>query len=193
VLYYLLTERPPFVAESLLDALLLVLEAEAVRPRAHNHRAPVESGRICLRCLEKSPERRYATAGEVAEDLERFLKGEPLAMQPSGLQNRFATWVRRQPALASRVCAAATCGIISETGYRLSGRIPAEQHVAIIAVLGYGLLLAELHRRGSSSVEPHWHWAAVAVLFITGFIVVSLVHRVGALSRFQESRRQSLP
>ena len=80
VLYYLLTGRPPFVAESPLDTLVQVLEGETISPRTLNPRLSPELERICRCCLEKSPADRYASAADLASDLERFLRGEPLAV-----------------------------------------------------------------------------------------------------------------
>src|SRR5437899_2337375 len=69
VLYYLLTGRPPFVAETPLDILVQVLDRDALRPRALNPRVSRDLERVCLRFLEKSPARRYPTAAALAEDL----------------------------------------------------------------------------------------------------------------------------
>jgi predicted Ser/Thr protein kinase len=78
ILYALLTGRPPFQSETVLGTLDQVRHEEPIAPRALNSEADPDLERICLKCLEKEPERRYASAAAVAEDLEAFLAGEPL-------------------------------------------------------------------------------------------------------------------
>jgi serine/threonine-protein kinase len=85
ILYELLTGRPPFQAASAVDVLLLVRSEEAVRPRLLNPRIDADLEQICLKCLEKRPEHRYATAGRLADDLDAFLQGEPISARESSL------------------------------------------------------------------------------------------------------------
>ena len=86
ILYELLTGRPPFQAAHPVDTLLLVLEQEPVRPRDLNPTVPRDLELICVKCLQKPADLRYATAGELAADLEAFAAGEPVSAQPSGLR-----------------------------------------------------------------------------------------------------------
>jgi hypothetical protein len=85
ILYELLTGRPPFQAASAVDVLLLVRSEEAVRPRLLNPGIDGDLELICLKCLEKSPVHRYATAARLADDLDAFLKGEPVSARESSL------------------------------------------------------------------------------------------------------------
>lgn len=101
ILYELLTGRPPFLAATPLETLRLVVEQEAQRPSTVAGRADRDLETICLKCLEKEPSRRYATAGELAADLERWLRHEPIHARPVTSRERFRKWVRRHPALAS--------------------------------------------------------------------------------------------
>jgi serine/threonine-protein kinase len=95
VLYEMLTGRPPFQAASPVDTLLLALDQDPVRPRLLNPQVDADLELICLKCLQKAPELRYASAAALADDLEAFLAGRPLSVRASGL--------RQVPALFSRM------------------------------------------------------------------------------------------
>jgi formylglycine-generating enzyme required for sulfatase activity/tetratricopeptide (TPR) repeat protein len=101
LLYQLLTGRPPFLAANVLDTLLRVRQEEPVSPSVLQPRVPHDLGTICLKCLRKDPGRRYASALALAEDLRRFLKGEPVQARPVGRPERLWRWCRRNPAVAA--------------------------------------------------------------------------------------------
>jgi serine/threonine protein kinase/Flp pilus assembly protein TadD len=107
VLYYLLTQRPPFGAPSLPDLLALVVGQEPVSPRALNPGVPRDLETICLKCLEKEPSRRYASARALAEELGRFNRGEPILARPVSLPEKVWRWRGRNPALAGSIAATA--------------------------------------------------------------------------------------
>lgn len=100
-LYCLLTGRPPFQSSNPLDTLLAVLQSEPVPPRRLNERIPRDLELICLKCMEKRPENRYASAQEIADELGRFLTGEPVLVHPVGNVGTFIRWTRRQPRMAA--------------------------------------------------------------------------------------------
>jgi tetratricopeptide (TPR) repeat protein/tRNA A-37 threonylcarbamoyl transferase component Bud32 len=101
ILYELLTGRPPFAAESAAETLLLAQTREPVAPRLVRPRLARDLEAICLRCLEKSPERRYATAEELADDLGRFLAGKPTAARPLSARQRVVRWCSRNKSVAA--------------------------------------------------------------------------------------------
>jgi serine/threonine-protein kinase len=262
ILYYLLTGRPPFAAESVLDTLAQVLGGEVILPRTVNPRVPRDLEHICLRCLEKTPEHRYRTAGALADDLEKFAREEPVEVRAGGLVEWLRLWVRRQPALASHLFALSACATVSHATFRLAHHMPPVRHAGILgvlalwmvvsgfcqwalkrkrwsasacflwsgadalfltvalhlaqginsplvalylalialsglwlrgavvgvttvlAMLGYGVLLATDSGSRASQVQASWHVFFLVALTITGLVVAYLVHRVHTLSRF---------
>ncbi len=101
VLYSLLTGRAPFQGESLADVLGQVRERAPEPPSRGNPRTPRDLEIICLKCLEKEPWRRYGSAHALAEDLGRYVAGEPITARPAGAIERLWLWSRRNPRLAA--------------------------------------------------------------------------------------------
>ncbi len=101
ILYFLLTGKPPFQAATIEQALLSVLHSEPTPPRALNPAVPRDLEIICLKCLAKEPARRYGTAREVADEIERFLEHKPIQARPAGAAERAWRWARRNPVVAS--------------------------------------------------------------------------------------------
>jgi serine/threonine-protein kinase len=100
ILYEMLAGRVPFLGATPLETLRLAAEQEPP-PLAHvRPPVPRDLARICHKCLEKAPARRYASAGELADDLRRYVDGEPVRVRPVGPAERAWKWARRRPALA---------------------------------------------------------------------------------------------
>ena len=116
MLYEILTGRPPFKGDSPLDTLMLVLNKEAERPRSINQSVDRDLETIALKCLEKDPARRYGSAEALAEDLDRWLEGEPIQARPIGSGERIVKWARRRPAIAALVVAMAAVTLLGVAG-----------------------------------------------------------------------------
>lgn len=101
MLYELLTGRPPFQAASTVETLRLVVENEPVSPRRMNPALPRDLETICLKSLEKPPDRRYQTAQELSDELRRFLRDEPILARPVPQAEKVWRWCRRKPLVAS--------------------------------------------------------------------------------------------
>ena len=114
VFYELLTGHPPFAGGTTYETIKLVLDTEPRQPRLWNRKIGRDLSTICLKCLEKDPQRRYSSALALAEDLERWLKHEPIQARRSGVFTRGSKWVRRNSTsallAASLVALTATAG-----------------------------------------------------------------------------------
>ena len=100
VLYQLLTGHPPFAGGTTYETIKLLLDTEARQPRLWNSKIDRDLSTICLKCLEKDPKRRYTSALVLAEDLERWLKHEPILARRTGPFARGKKWVQRNPTSA---------------------------------------------------------------------------------------------
>ncbi len=113
ILYEMLTGRPPFLGTDWLGTLLQVVRRAPVPPRELQPGTPLDLQTICLKCLEKEPGKRYATAEELADDLARFLDHEPIRARPVGPLGRLLRWGRRNPVLAGSLAGLISTGLLA--------------------------------------------------------------------------------
>jgi eukaryotic-like serine/threonine-protein kinase len=116
LLFHLLTGRAPFAGASAAETLTQVLQAEPLSPRLLNPTVPMDLAAVCGKCLAKSAGQRYASAGELAEDLRRFLDGRATRARPAGVVERGVRWCRRKPALAGALACALLLLILVAVG-----------------------------------------------------------------------------
>src|SRR5205085_897631 len=116
------------------ETMRQVVDKEVVSPRLLNSSVPADLETICLKCLQKEPQRRYASAHALAEDLDRFLRDEPIEARPVSAREKAWRWCRRNPALASTLVLV----------------------LVLVLVLGIGSPIAALHiNRARRSAEQH--------------------------------------
>jgi serine/threonine-protein kinase len=118
ILYELLTGRPPFRGATSVDTMRQVVAVGPVPVRRMQPKVPRDLETVCHKCLEKQPGKRYSSAAALAEDLRRFLAGEPVLARPVGAFGRLAKWARRRPTVAALVAAVAEV-----TGLGLAGML----------------------------------------------------------------------
>ena len=120
VFYQMLTGQPPFAGGTTYETIRLVLETEPRNPRLWNPKVDIDLATICLKCLEKDPKKRYETAEALAQDMERWLRHEPIRGRRTGIFARGRKWIRRNPAttvlVPSLAALAAALGVIFLNG-----------------------------------------------------------------------------
>jgi hypothetical protein len=118
-LYELLTLRPPFAADRRDQLLAMVVQKEPPSPHSLNPKVPRDLETICLKCLEKDPDRRYQSATELADDLRRYINRFAILARRAGPFTKFKKWVKRNPALAAALAIALTAvGVAGGFAYR---------------------------------------------------------------------------
>jgi WD40 repeat protein len=153
MLYAMLIGQPPFHSISVSDTLHRICTVDAARLRQVRRGLPRDLETICAKCLEKSPEARYATAAALADDLRRFLRGEPLAARPVSRFERGRRWFVRNPVVGTLLIGIALA-LIAGTGFSL--------HYARQAREREQQALANLYAADMNLAQQHLRSGAVA-------------------------------
>jgi hypothetical protein len=204
-LYELLVLRPPFVAEGRDQLLALVTQKDPTAPRAVDPKVPRDLETICLKCLEKDPDRRYPTAAALAEDLRRYVRRFAISARRAGPLTRAKKWVRRNPALAAAgaavVLAAATTGYFAwqvranerqrvADERRRDAEQSAERRRATVERGMAAALAADLPAAERAVAEAELLGASPGeTRFLRGFIAVYAGRSVEALAHLEQAAR----
>jgi serine/threonine-protein kinase len=129
ILYELLTGQPPFRGDNCLEVLEQVCHQEPVPPSRLAPKVSRDLQTICLKCLEKSPHRRYASAADLADDLGRFLAGEPIRARRVGSAERLLKWIRRRPATAALLAVTAAAILVIGGFWQWQARARAQRRL----------------------------------------------------------------
>jgi len=201
ILYEILTGRPPFRAETPLDTIRQLLEHDPVPPRSLKSRVDRDLETICLKCLQKEPAQRYRSAEALADDLERWLRGEPIRARRVSQRERIIKWARRRPHEAALV-AVIVLGLIagfaavlwqwqraedeSRKAYRLAEaeRQTAYAHAIPLAFAQWQTGNADTADQVLAEAKPDlcgWEWHYLRRLFRARQIATLLGHADGVL------------
>ena len=176
-LYEALTGRPPFRGSSVAKLVLSVLEDEVVAPSRLAPGVPADLEAICLRCLEKSPEHRYASAAELADDLRRFLEGRPVLAAGGGWATRLRHQIFRRPALAASWLALGVFYANEWLLFAVQEDVDLPFHLritALVATWGLGAWALQLAvERSERSERVRYAWSCFDVVLLTLVLLVA--------------------
>jgi serine/threonine-protein kinase len=174
ILYQMLTGRPPFRGATVTETIAQVLGREPIPPQLLRPGIPRELALICLRCLEKAPGSRYPSAAALADDLERFLRGEGIRIDRPRPWTRLNRWVRREPETACRTVGQTAVLALTQVNYILTPdpRLPIHLGVTVaeVAWLAATLVFHRRVRRVGSTGRVRMAWIAVDVAVLTAML-----------------------
>ena len=176
ILYAMLAGRPPFTSDNPVEVILQVLEREPELIRKQRPEVPRELEWICLKCLEKQPADRYASAADLAADLDRFLRHEPVEARSPTLGQRFRRWMRRQPVLAWHLIGLVVPLVVTQIIFALHPQRELGYHALVTSVLALWMLACGLCQwlmdRPRSAGWSHYFWSGVDCLFLTALLAL---------------------
>ena len=168
IFYELLTGRAPFRGPTPAETMRQVMEVEPQRPRLLNSGVDRDLETICLKCLEKNPQRRYGSAEALAEDLERWLRCEPVLARPTSRWETARKWVRRQPVIATLAASVALLLLTVAIGSALFAWNLSEKEAKLAAALeGREALLAFGQADLNRALDEMWGHPDIASITIT--------------------------
>lgn len=173
ILYVLLCGRPPFRAETVMETILQVTEREPEPPSQVKPGVPRDLEMICLKCLEKKPEARYPSAAAMADDLEHYLRGEPVEARRAGLIDRLRRWARREPDLSARAMALTTMIVLTQVNFANSSPRKLGYHLSVTAVELAWLASAFCFQRVSRN--ERWSDRVRAAWIVTDVVMLTLL------------------
>jgi serine/threonine protein kinase len=182
VLYQLLTGHPPFAAATTYETVRMVLETQPRQPRLCNPKVDRDLETICLKCLEKEPARRYASAELLAEDIERFLRNEPIRSRRSSRMEHVWRWCKRKPLVASLITA-----LIVVVAIGLAGALWELRRVQAEQVLVRRANLSEQEKARLAAEQTNNPAAYDA--YLRGRTFPGWWHQEGAIRLFQEAAK----
>jgi serine/threonine-protein kinase len=169
IFYEILTGRPPLSADTVMETVVAVLERDPIPPRELRPEIPKELETICLKCLEKSPQDRYPSAGAVADELDRYLQGE--VIDATTLIPRLRRWNRREPELVARLGGLLLVALIAQFNYYMSVAPSFWHHYTIQGILALWAVSAVIFQ---AMLRSGWHadfvrvlWSAADIAFLT--------------------------
>ncbi len=170
ILYELLAGRPPFRAETVMETVVQVLEQEPLPPSRIRKGVARDLELICLKCLEKDPTARYASAEALADDLERYLQGVDVEARLGGLGTRLRRWSRREPELAIRLAGLVLIAALTQYNHLVDRGPDPTRHGMVMATLGLWALASigfqwwQRSADRSRGVPPAWLGVDVVLL-----------------------------
>jgi serine/threonine-protein kinase len=177
ILYVMLTGRPPFVSDNPVEVILQVLESDPMLPRRLRPEIPADLECICLKCLEKQTGDRYAAAADLADDLDRYLRREPIEARSPSMGQRFRRWIRRQPVLAWHVICLGLLLIVIQAIYVAHPLRDLAYHSRVSGVLTLWLLASFgchwLQGRDDRGTWRHQFWIGADAALLT--VLLSLL------------------
>ena len=180
ILYELITGLSPFDVKNPLDTLVRVIEVDPDPPTTLEPWLSRELEHICLKCLEKDPQNRYESAGELADDLQRYLRRENVKARPSGFMHRIRRWGRRQPVLVTHLAALTLSAGINQVGFFVGGDTANPGvHFRVMSILVGWIVISAicqwLLRKPRWQSAVRFAWCAVDAALLTAVLAQNSV------------------